>query len=318
MIPHGGKQQLIHGMTIHIYWSTSTISGGTASEKRQAEDLIAASCTLVQFITTPTRGSNILNLILGNNYNIIHSYEVAETALSDHKLIKAFFKLPEDDKVTSADCGFRTLGLQICQAGNYNHSMSDINFYSPATDWEHIKLELQQMEWENLCREKNEDSILNIILTKIQEICRKYVPKKSKLRKKREIPRDRRILMRKRSWFQTRISRKIQVEEEVDLLQEDLNRVFAWAEDNNMSLNGDKFELLSFTFTGTRLFNSVPREIRNLTGITPDSFKNKLDKWLATVPDQPPTPGYTSTNSLQSVVHNMRREELPGTSGCPR
>ncbi|KAK3878015.1 hypothetical protein Pcinc_017313 [Petrolisthes cinctipes] len=74
----------------------------------------------------------------------------------------------------------------------------------------------------------------------------------------------------------------------------------------------------SFTFTGTRLFNSVPREIRNLTGITPDSFKNKLDKWLATVPDQPPTPGYTSTNSLQSVVHNMRREELPGTSGRPR
>lgn len=76
----------------------------------------------------------------------------------------------------------------------------------------------------------------------------------------------------------------------------------------------------SFTFTGTRLFNSVPQEIRNLTGITPDSFKNKLDKWLVTVPDQPPTPGYTSTstNSLQSVVHNMEGDELPGTSGRPR
>ncbi|KAK3854686.1 hypothetical protein Pcinc_038849 [Petrolisthes cinctipes] len=81
-------------------------------------------------------------------------------------------------------------------------------------------------------------------------------------------------------------------------------------------LNGDKIKLLSFTFTGTCLFNSVPREIRNLTGTTPDSFKNKLDKRLATVPDQPPTPGYTSTST--NSLHNMSGEKLPGTSGCPR
>ncbi|KAK3887792.1 hypothetical protein Pcinc_008120 [Petrolisthes cinctipes] len=93
-----------------------------------------------------------------------------------------------------------------------------------------------------------------------------------------------------------RISRKIKAEEEVELLQEDLNRVFGWAEENNMSLNGDEFELLS--------------------------FKNKLDSlsgWQQFL------------INLQTRIHqhqyqfppvsgpqdNMRGEELPGTSGRP-
>ena len=36
-----------------------------------------------------------------------------------------------------------------------------------------------------------------------------------------------------------------------------------------------------------RLFNSIPASIRNLTGVTTDTFKNHLDLWLKTVPDQP-------------------------------
>ena len=57
----------------------------------------------------------------------------------------------------------------------------------------------------------------------------------------------------------------------------------------------------SYTFSGTRLFNSTPRELRELKKIDPDSFKRQLDRWLSRVPDLPPTPGYTNSTSNSLV-----------------
>ena len=53
-----------------------------------------------------------------------------------------------------------------------------------------------------------------------------------------------------------------------------------------------------------RLFNCLPTTIRNLTGVTTDTFKNHLDKWLKSVPDQPRGGGYSQwvaseTNSIR-------------------
>ena len=45
----------------------------------------------------------------------------------------------------------------------------------------------------------------------------------------------------------------------------------------------------TFTHNGTRLFNCVPKELHNLTNITVECFRGRLDKWLS---DEPPTPGY--------------------------
>ena len=36
-----------------------------------------------------------------------------------------------------------------------------------------------------------------------------------------------------------------------------------------------------------RLFNSLPAHLRNITGVTKDTFKKHLDKFLKTVPDEP-------------------------------
>ncbi|KAG0719721.1 hypothetical protein GWK47_049918 [Chionoecetes opilio] len=78
----------------------------------------------------------------------------------------------------------------------------------------------------------------------------------------------------------------------------------------------------SFSHNGVRLFNCAPRHIRDLTGVTKDTFKHHLDKWLADIPDQQPTPGYSSShdNTLPSVVLEARIRELhttPGMSGGP-
>ena len=59
------------------------------------------------------------------------------------------------------------------------------------------------------------------------------------------------------------------------------------------------------------LFNCIPDSIRNLTGVTTDTFKGHLDKWLKTVPDQPRGGGYcervaAESNSIQHQVTIMR------------
>ena len=47
----------------------------------------------------------------------------------------------------------------------------------------------------------------------------------------------------------------------------------------------------SFYFTGPTLFNSLPRYLRDLTGVNTDTFKKHLDSFLMYIPDQPRTIG---------------------------
>ena len=49
-----------------------------------------------------------------------------------------------------------------------------------------------------------------------------------------------------------------------------------------------------------RAFNSMPRYLRNLTGVTTDTFKKHLDKWLLKTPDQPKCKGYAGFVSVKS------------------
>ena len=64
----------------------------------------------------------------------------------------------------------------------------------------------------------------------------------------------------------------------------------------------------SLQVKGARLFNLVPRDLRDMTGVSVDSFKSRLDSWLTTIPDQPTISGRQRaalTNSLiDQVVAN--------------
>ena len=55
-----------------------------------------------------------------------------------------------------------------------------------------------------------------------------------------------------------------------------------------------------------RLFNSIPGKLRNITGVTSDTFKRHLDEWLKNkVPDQPRGGGYSKLVAAEtnSVLH---------------
>jgi hypothetical protein len=60
----------------------------------------------------------------------------------------------------------------------------------------------------------------------------------------------------------------------------------------------------SFQIRGPQLFNSLPVNIRGLTGCSVTSFKHKLDKYLQSIPDKPKISSFTietDTNSITSM-----------------
>lgn len=70
----------------------------------------------------------------------------------------------------------------------------------------------------------------------------------------------------------------------------------------------------SLPLKGAKLYNILPKYLRNITGISVESFKHHLDKYLLTIPDEPTVDGYygmraANTNSLIDVISMMRVAE---------
>ncbi|MPC87283.1 hypothetical protein E2C01_082141 [Portunus trituberculatus] len=73
-----------------------------------------------------------------------------------------------------------------------------------------------------------------------------------------------------------------------------------------------------FSHIGAHLFNAVPDTIRNLTGVTPDLSKKRLDRWLSTIPDELPIPGHSSSTGNSHIIWRVNsKAELPGHSRGP-
>lgn len=61
-----------------------------------------------------------------------------------------------------------------------------------------------------------------------------------------------------------------------------------------------KLVYASLPVHGQQLFNTLPADLRNLTGCSVDLFKRRLDRYLLTVPDEPQIPGYTAQRQADS------------------
>ena len=65
----------------------------------------------------------------------------------------------------------------------------------------------------------------------------------------------------------------------------------------------------SFQVAGPKLFNSLPKKLRNLKGCGIEIFKQELDAYLSTVPDEPKIGGLMPLNSSQSnsIEYQVKR-----------
>ena len=68
----------------------------------------------------------------------------------------------------------------------------------------------------------------------------------------------------------------------------------------------------TFQFHGPRLYNALPRELRNLTGCGTDFFKEKLDQYLAGIADEPAFPGFIPTG-ITETRGPIKLSDLPSS-----
>ena len=77
----------------------------------------------------------------------------------------------------------------------------------------------------------------------------------------------------------------------------------------------------SLAYEGPKIFNSLPKEVRDISDCPPAKFKAGLDKFLETVPAEPPVQGYTSrcrtSNTLPDQVNHKDWDTRMGSSGGP-
>lgn len=142
------------------------------------------NCCLTQIVERPTRGENILDLILTNCENIILETEVRDTIMSDHRLI-----------IT------KTAGLPIIDIMETKfpaNGFDKLNFYSNTIDWQRICEAVGLVAWQDNMHSMSTNEKWKFIKENLLKICNTYVPEKKGTSAKRRIPRDRRILMRKR------------------------------------------------------------------------------------------------------------------------
>ena len=170
-----------------VDWSSCIVHGGTRDMQKQAEILteFMSKFCLQQMIVEPTRNKNILDLFLTNNPDLVWNIEVDDTVVSDHRLLQVRTRFSEAT-VPKSECP----ELQ---------GLASLNFYHKKINWEQLNGELLKVNWSLKFHNKNASEILDIFLELLLEVCSRFVPKKGERKRKSNIPRDRKILMRKRS-----------------------------------------------------------------------------------------------------------------------
>ena len=181
-----------------IDWSTDSINGGSHSDRSQALHLqsFVQDFFLTQIITTPTRQKNILDLVLINDDDLIHNHDVLITNLSDHNLIN----------ITT------NINLSVTQP-NYSKvpelptNFSDLNFFSQDVSWDGICELLHSTDWSTSLDHLTPNEQLDLILGTLLKASIHNVPLKSSRNDKASIiPKDRRLLMRKRGKLRRKLN----------------------------------------------------------------------------------------------------------------
>ncbi|KAK3884903.1 hypothetical protein Pcinc_010877 [Petrolisthes cinctipes] len=175
-----------------IHWPEgSIITGATREEQDQASLTFELSDKffLTQLITKPTRKNNTIDLLFTNIQDLLSDHTVEKTIFSDHNLVHLHTR-------------YRKAKDQVDTDTPPSHNrFSALNFDSEAVNWSDFHTALTNKNWDHILSDKDPNAMLDTMLNTILSECQFYVPKRRKpaLARHLTIPRDRKILMRKRS-----------------------------------------------------------------------------------------------------------------------
>lgn len=155
---------------------------------------------LHQVVDQPThRGGNVLDLLMTNNQDAIMEVEVYPTAVSSHKLIMCRALLSHRTHSGSSD-----------EAPTSINMFDRLNLFSERVDWTKINEDLSVIGWDSEFLDMNVSQMAEVFVERCRSIASLHAPKRTAHSNTNKIvPRDRRILMRKRIKLRKRLKHSV-------------------------------------------------------------------------------------------------------------
>ena len=172
------------------------------SSTRSLQKLIdlAADLDLIQIVSEGTRETrkgnrNILELIFTNNHELVSNIYIEPSKITDHKYI-------------ICETTYKYSLNQPSQADIQDINLSSYNYLK--ADWVTIKAKLTEIKWEEILGkyktlEEKLEIILEFVISIVDEHCEKF---KQRMANRKNIPRDRRTLHRKKKKIKKRLKEK--------------------------------------------------------------------------------------------------------------
>ena len=182
----------------HVSWPEgSPSSASSVPEKKLLQclsDLTNKHFLSQHIIDTPTHvDGGTLDLVFSNNEQLVHSYRTLTPlrSTSDHYVVEVKSPL------------FIKNNIEDEEKSKFSSPFSNLNFFSNDIQWDLVNAAIlertQTRDFLDLLPNEKLDKFMTILI----EICHEFIPAKTSARKATtKIPRDRRILMRKRRKLQ--------------------------------------------------------------------------------------------------------------------
>ncbi|KAK4324726.1 hypothetical protein Pmani_004649 [Petrolisthes manimaculis] len=135
-----------------------------------------------------------MDLFFTNNEDIISGVWTEDTTMSDHKLL-----------IIETTLEYRPM-MEINGSGS--SSFSTMYFFSDNMDWTSMNNAIKIVNWNQELKDMTTIEMYDFIIEKLLFICSKFVPERKVHRRINNIPRDRKILMRKRTKLAEKILHK--------------------------------------------------------------------------------------------------------------
>ena len=183
-----------------VEWPACAPRAGSSKAEKDMTNILAEFMSeyfLHQLVDSPThRAGNTLDLIFTNNVNVVVNHEIIPvTPLSSHSLItcQTFLSCPKPSHEYPEE----------------QSTFDKRNLRSKQTNWDAINTEIGSHNWDNLF----DNLSVTEMLAKLIEVCENattnHCPPRSRRKRKDPIPRQRRVLMRKRTKLRKALNKNI-------------------------------------------------------------------------------------------------------------
>ena len=178
-----------------LNWELYQIESCPSETREQAQTLLnfLDDFFLEQSVKKATRLNNILDIFAINDHEFISNIDVENTnqRTSDHRLMIIRTRICTEKCGSKPDEADQSL-------------LASLNFWSPDINWDSIRNSFCCTDWQELMNVPDIDAKAEKLLKSIEDTCAKFVPPKI-IKKISIIPRDRRILMRKRKKVRSKL-----------------------------------------------------------------------------------------------------------------